>query len=101
MGGLIEIRADLYDVSSRLREIDPRYTLYYNVRRNRYEIYVGGALQIVAPFARLDARTVEHVRKTRVENRRKLLAEMETHNLKLETSERKAAIDRALAAAGI
>lgn len=99
MFGLIEIKDDLFDIANRLKEVDERYAVYYNKIKGRYEIYTGKALQIVVPFQRLDARTVYHARKTKIENRKKIIAEIEKNNALIEERERKAAIERALAKA--
>ena len=51
---LIPVSRDLYSVSERLKEIDDRYELFYNVRLGRYEIYASGALQLTVPRGELD-----------------------------------------------
>ncbi len=100
MLGLIEIKDDLYDIANRIKEVDERYAVYYNKIKGRYEIYTGKALQIVVPFQCLDARTIFHARKTKIENRKKIIEEIERNNALIEERERKAAIERALAKAG-
>lgn len=93
------VRDDLYDVANRLKEIDPRYEVFYNVKSHRYEVHASGVLQIAVPFEELDVRTVEHVRRTRVENRRRLLEEMERENLAAEARAENAAAEALLCAA--
>lgn len=46
MRSLIPVEHDLYSVADRLKEIDPRYELFYNAALGRYEIYASGALQM-------------------------------------------------------
>lgn len=81
---LREIREDLFDIAHRLREIDGRYVLYRNLRLNRFEIHANGALQIAVPYARLDARTLELARSTRLEYADRLMRELDRENQKLE-----------------
>ncbi len=81
---LIEINGDLFDIAGRLKEIDSRYTVCRNVKLNRFEIYADGVLQIAVPFDRLDARTVELVRSTRLENVGRLLEQINSDNERLE-----------------
>lgn len=101
MGELERIRGDLYDISSRLTEIDSGYELYRNKRLNRYEVRKGGALQIAVPFAELDARTLELARKTRIENAARLIAEIERDNERLERAKQREICEQALAASQV
>lgn len=96
MEGLQRIEEDLFDIAHRLREVDARYELYRNRKLNRFEIHACGALQIAVPFDRLDARTVELARKTRVERARNILEDMERHNAKLKETEQKRAREKIL-----
>ncbi len=81
------IENDLYDISSRLMEIDEDYYIVYNLKRGRYEVHHkkqrGGSYCLTVPYDELDARTVELVRKTRRQNMDGLLKEIERHNAKL------------------
>ena len=65
---LEKINHDLFDISKRLKSIDRRYDLFFNRKKNRYEIYANGAMQMALPFERLDARALSYARKTRLEN---------------------------------
>ena len=80
-GALRPIISDTFDIASRLREIDPRYVLYYNLARHRYEVHtlqgLGSYLQCVLPYRTLDCRRLRYVRRTRVERADSLLAEIE------------------------
>lgn len=81
---LVLVKDDLFHVAKRLRQIDSRYRVYFNRRLFRFEIHVQGAMQIALPFDRLDERSVEYVRKTRVENLDALTKEIELDNAKTE-----------------
>lgn len=96
---LIEIKNDVYFILSRLREIDEGYKIFYNTCREKFEIHnekqVGNSYCLTVPHNVLDCRTVEHVRKTRVENVKTLFEEMEKQNLKLEKNSKNYLLDEA------
>lgn len=81
---LVLVKDDLFHVAKRLRQIDSRYRVYFNRQLFRFEIHAQGAMQIALPFDRLDERSVEYVRKTRVENLDALTKEIELDNAKIE-----------------
>ena len=95
---LIPITTDLFDIASRLREIDANYKLFFNKLLNRFEVHNqaqrGNTLAVVVPYQQLDARTVHYVRKTRVENAQRLFDEMEKQNALAEKHSVANAVDR-------
>ncbi len=93
---LERIEHDLFDIASRLKEVDERYELFFNKSLNRYEIFANGVLQIAVPFDRLDARTVEFARKTRLENLQKLVESIDRENALLDEMKRKQTIENCL-----
>ena len=93
---LERIEHDLFDIASRLKEVDERYELYFNKSLGRYEIFANGVLQIAVPFDRLDARTVEFARKTRLENLQKLIENIDRENALLDEMKRKQTIEDCL-----
>lgn len=94
MNALRKIDSDLFDIASRLKEIDDRYELYRNLVLNRFEIHANGALQIAVPFARLDARTLDLARSTRMEYALRLIENMDKENNALQLAKSRAAQDR-------
>ena len=100
MKGLIPIEKDVFSVADRLKEVDERYRVYRNTLAHRFEVYAGEALQFVVPFQKLDARTVEYARKTRIERVNKIVQELDKENDLLEKRKNRAIIDSALAQAG-
>lgn len=82
---MIEITNDLYDIAWRLRSVNERYRLYYNVQKGRYEVRdsLTYALEFVVPFNELDARTVEYARYTSVANAEQVFSDIEKNNAKL------------------
>ena len=95
---LQRIRHDLFGIAKRLKSIDRRYELFFNRKKNRYEIYANGAMQMALPFERLDARTLTYARKTRLENLEKIIAEIEEENARLEIQKNREMRDKILAA---
>lgn len=95
---LTPIKEDLFDVAKRLRQIDVNYRLYFNKLLGRFEVHNhaqrGNSLAVVVPYDKLDARTITLVRKTRVENAERLLAEMEKANAKAENDAVSRVVDR-------
>lgn len=90
---LTEITGDLYDIASRLREIDPEYRLFYNGRLKRFEVYAGGALQIAAPYKELDCRLLRRAAETRRDNAERLIEEIEKNNAEVAAAALKRARD--------
>lgn len=95
---LQKIERDLFGIAKRLKSIDRRYELFFNRKKNRYEIYAKGAMQMALPFERLDARALTYARKTRLENLEKIIAEIEEENARLEIQKTIEARDKILAA---
>ena len=83
---MILVTNDLFDIAWRLHAINDDYRVYYNVAKSRYEVHSHKkkTLEFVVPYDRLDARTVEYARYSRVENAERIFAEIDKHNAKLE-----------------
>lgn len=101
MTGLVKIEKDLFSISQRLKEIDARYEVYRNTLASRFEIYIERALQFVVPFQKLDARTLEFARKTRIERRMQIMKEIDEHNERIERQKEKEILEKALCEAGL
>jgi len=82
------ITTDTFDIAKRLKEIDPHYLLKWNKQKKRYEVFFKEEeceqLELIIPFNELDIRSLYLVQKTRIENAKKILKELEEHNEKLE-----------------
>ena len=81
---LIEIKNDLFDISSRLKSVKDTYVLYFNPERKRFEVHDeaqrGGTLAFVSPYDELDCRTVDYALYTRVQNARRVFEDIERSN---------------------
>ena len=62
----------MFGICDRLKSIDDGYFVVYDRHRSRFEVHNsrqrGSTFALAVPYASLDARVVELVRKTRVEN---------------------------------
>ena len=85
---LIYVENDAMDITKRVKEIDKDYFIMFNPRTQQFEVHhseqTGGTLCLNLPFGELDSRTIDYIQKYRVENVKKIMAEMEAHNLKIE-----------------
>ena len=95
----IKVTNDVFDIASRLKEIDSHYYVVFNTEKGRLEVHFEGqypnSLACVVPNNCLDTRTVAHVNRTRRENIDKLIKEMDEHNARLEKESAKTIIKNA------
>lgn len=87
MDKLIEIKDDLFDISSRIKSIDENYKIYFNGGTCRYELHnslKSPTFQAVFPYTSLDKRALDFARQTAVENKDRIVAEIDAHNARLE-----------------
>ena len=55
----------------------------------------------MVPFQKLDARTLDFARKTRIERRQQILKEIDEHNARIEKEKEKMVLEKALSEAGL
>ncbi len=96
MNRLYRVVDDLYHIARRLKEVDVRYEVYFNRAKWRFEIYANGAMQIALPYDRLDSRTIDYVRSTRLERAKSLLEDIERENARLKVNQQKRAYESRL-----
>lgn len=92
----IKINNDVFDVVNRIKQIDDKYFVLYNLARKKFEVHYQRAkntYELTLPFDCLDARAVLHVQKTRIENQKKIYAEIKKENEKLEKEKQKKQIE--------
>lgn len=94
---LVKVVDDLFHIARRLRNIDERYRLFFNRKLCRFEVHANGAMQVALPFDRLDVRSLDYVRKTRVENFARVVEEIEKENARLDADKEKSAREKAFA----
>lgn len=88
----ILIKNDVFNIANRLKQINKNYFILYNKNTKKFEVHfknLKSTLQLIIPYKFLDKRTVDLVQKSRIENNKKLLKELEEHNYKLEQNKTK------------
>lgn len=89
----IKIKNDLYDIASRLKEIDERYGIVFDTDTQSFEVTADEKNVLKLPFNNLDERTVRHVYYTRFDNAENVLADIERDNENLKKEALKKARD--------
>lgn len=77
------VTSDLFNISNRLKSIDKNYFVLFNAKRKKFEVHYkrpSNTYELTVPFDVLDARTVQLVQKTRVQNNQKIFDEIERSN---------------------
>lgn len=97
IGDAVVVEHDLFGIAARLRSIDEGYFVVYNRKQRAYEVHNrfqrGSSFALKVPYPCLDARTETLVRRTRVENAKKYLQELERENARLARRESARATD--------
>ena len=76
----IEIKNDLFDIASRLKEIDPEYSVYFETDLQKFTLWGKGKRQVIFPYDTLDQRALSHAIETRVENVDELIKKIDLGN---------------------
>lgn len=88
MKNLIKIENDALFICERLKEIDKSYYVVFDFKTQKYQVHSShqkfNSFCFVVPFSCLDERTILYARKTRIENRDKIIKEIEMQNLQCE-----------------
>ena len=91
------IKNDIFNIARRLKFIDKKYFIVFNSDRNKYEVHYSRAkntYELTIPYDTLDARTIDFVLKTRIQNKQKIFEEIENSNKKLEQQNIKNLIEK-------
>lgn len=88
------MKSNVFKIPERLKEIDKSYFVIYNTMIDKYEVHStenkdGDTYCLTLPYDELDSRSIDYVRKTRVENARIIWEEMKRNNEKLEIEKAK------------
>lgn len=90
---LVVVDKDVLGITDRIKEIDKEYFLVFNALDNRFEVHHADAKPytrcLTLPYERLDARAIDYVNSTRVENAKQMIYEMDRHNEALEAQKKK------------
>lgn len=90
----ILMKSNVFKIPERLKEIDNSYFVLFDNTTGTYEVHNtenkdGDTHCVTLPYKELDCRAIDYVRKTRVENARKIWEEMKRNNEKLEIEKEK------------
>ena len=85
---LIEIKSDAMFIAQRLKEIDDSYYLVFNTIKGKYEVHsnqqFGCSYCLTNQFDGLDERLIELTKKTRRQNIKELIKQIDLENEKLQ-----------------
>lgn len=90
-----KIKNDIFNISNRLKSINKKYFIVYNYKKNRYEVHFERArntYELAVPYKVLDARTIDLVLKTKIENQKDIYQQIENSNLSLQKEKQKQVI---------
>lgn len=82
----LKIEDDVYYISNRLKEIDEKYVILYNLDKKVYEVHISGERDsycFTVPYSELDERTLFYALKSASSRRDEIIKEIEENNQKL------------------
>ena len=80
---MIKILSDMFDITTRVKQIDIDYEIFYDSRSHSYYLYAQNCYCLnLGPI--LDARVIKKIYDTRVENSQKIYSDIDAHNAKLD-----------------
>lgn len=91
----LEIKSDALGIIKRLKEWNKQYSVYYNLKKNKYELYLTETnlkpkrYCLTFPYNQIDERMIDYTLKSEIQNRRAVLEEIEKHNAFLLKKEQK------------
>jgi len=96
----IKVENDLHRIADRIKQINPKFLIFRNMATGRVEVHssprpCAKSLEFIVPFDFLDERTLEHARKTKIENVDALENEFAACNAEIENLARRHAEDAA------
>ena len=90
------VKNDLFNISNRLKSIDKKYFVVYNTSKHRYEVHYNRAkntYELTIPYKNLDARTINLVFSTKLENQKQIYQKIEQENQLLEQKNKVQALE--------
>lgn len=91
----LEIKSDALGIIKRLKAWNKQYSVYYNFKKNKYELYLTETnlkpkrYCLTFPYNKIDERMITHTLKSEIQNRKAILEEIEKHNAFLLKKEQK------------
>ena len=90
------IKNDLFNIVNRLKSIDKKYFVVYNTKKHKYEVHYSRAkntYELTVPYKNLDARTINLVLSTKIENQKQIYEKIEQENQMLEQKNKVQALE--------
>lgn len=90
MENFVEIKNDLFNIASRLKQIDKHYILVRNLIKKRFELWYDACiphLELVFKNNKIDSRMIDFVNETRIQNLDKIIKQMDEMNEKIKEKE--------------
>ena len=84
-----EIKSDALGIVDRIKQINSKYSVFYNFKKNKFELYLTETnlkpkvYCLTFPYTTLDERMITYVLKSEIQNRKAVLEEIEKSNEKL------------------
>lgn len=79
---LKRVDKDVYNIVDRLKKIDREYEIFYNYKKNRYEVFVKNEFNFV--IDRLDKSAILKAYRTHIRHKRKIFMDIKDKNERLE-----------------
>ena len=95
-----EIKSDALGIIERLKAWNNKYRVYYNTKNKKYVLklkeneFKPSVYCLTFPYDTLDERVIIHAQKSEIQNRKKLLEEIENENALLLKQEQKNLIEQ-------
>ena len=91
----IKIDSDALGIIERIKELNSNYEIYYNLKQKKFMLYLfenkfkSPEYCLTYPFGLMDERMIEYTLKSEIQNREKILKEIEDSNALLLKQEQK------------
>ena len=92
------VTRNVFSIPERLKELDPRFFVMFNHKRQKYEVHVTGqqgtTLGLELPFPDLDYRAITYTRERMSDRLDELVKDMDRHNERLQQTSLEKAFDK-------
>ncbi len=88
---LIKIKNDAFNIAERIKALNPNYFVVFNTKNNKFEVHNTKQTNTfcITCDNGLNYTVIQKLRKTNIENIKKLMQEIEENNLKLENEQKR------------
>ena len=92
------IRSDVFNIANRVKKFDPSYRVVFDNVSNKYQIYsvrLQGEIELIGyvplsyvctlPYGELDARVIQYLYDTSIDNWENIIKQIDEENMRVET----------------